>query len=175
MMEKPGILLACIGNIFHGDDAFGVEAAKVLATKKLPANVRLVDYGIRGFDLAFALVDGYDVTVFVDALQRGEPPGTIYLFEPDLSELGGAQTNAGMIDTHGLNPLKVLSMAKGMGAEFGKLLVVGCEPETLGGEHGAMGLSPAVEAAIEPAVERIERLIAEINGDFERAAETANA
>ena len=174
-MTKPEILVACIGNIFHGDDAFGVEAAKLLATRDLPSNVRLVDYGIRGFDLAFALVDGSDVTVFVDAMQRGEPPGTIYVFEPDLSDLGGAETNAALIDTHGLNPLKVLSMAKGMGAVFGKLLVVGCEPATFGGEYGAMGLSPAVEAAIEPAVERIERLIAEINGEYERAAETAGA
>ena len=73
-MAKPSILLACIGNIFHGDDAFGVEAAKVLATRDLPENVKLVDYGIRGFDLAFALVDGYDITIFVDAMQRGELP-----------------------------------------------------------------------------------------------------
>ncbi|MEZ5426684.1 MAG: hydrogenase maturation protease [Pyrinomonadaceae bacterium] len=167
MTVLPSILLACIGNIFHGDDAFGVEAAKYLAKRKLPENVKLVDFGIRGFDLAFALVDGYDVTIFVDAMQRGETPGTIYVFEPDLSEIDGPQTNNAMVDTHGLNPMKVLSMAKGMGAEFGRLLVIGCEPETLGGEHGLMGLSRPVEAAVERAVERIVSLIAEINDEYE--------
>ncbi len=170
MTRRPSILLACIGNIFHGDDAFGVEVAKSLAVRDLPENVKLFDYGIRGFDLAFALVDGYDITVFVDAMKRNEPPGTLYVFEPDLSEIDGAETNNAMIETHGLNPMKVLSMAKGMGAKFGKLLVVGCEPETLGGEHGMMGLSDAVQAAIEPAVERIISLIEELNNEHQTAA-----
>jgi hydrogenase maturation protease len=166
-MAKPSILLACIGNIFHGDDAFGVEVAKVLTTRDLPENVKLVDFGIRGFDLAFALVDGYDITIFVDAMQRNEPPGTIFVFKPDLSKIGGEQTNSAMVDTHGLNPMKVLSMAKGMGAKFGQLLVVGCEPENLGGEFGAMELSEPVQASIEKAVERIESLITELNDEYE--------
>lgn len=166
-MAQPSILLACIGNIFHGDDAFGVEAAKVLATRDLPENVKLVDFGIRGFDLAFALLDGFDVTIFVDAMQHGELPGTLFVFEPNLDEIGGQQTNSAMVDTHGLNPMRVLSMAKGMGAEFGRLLVVGCEPESLGGEQGFMGLSEPVQASIEKAVERIESLIAEINDEFQ--------
>ncbi len=164
-MEKPSILLACIGNIFHGDDAFGVEVAKHLQKRELPENVKLVDFGIRGFDLAFALLDGYDITIFVDAMQQGQKPGTIFVFKPDLSKIDGEQTNNAMVDTHGLNPMKVLSMAKGMGAKFERLLVVGCEPENLGGEFGAMELSESVEAAIEPTVERILSLIQELNDE----------
>lgn len=61
------ILVAGIGNIFHGDDAFGVEVAARLARRVLPEEVRVVDFGIRGFDLAYALLDGYDVTIMVDA------------------------------------------------------------------------------------------------------------
>ena len=72
-----------------------------------------------------------------------------------------------------MNPMRVLSMAKGMGAEFGRLFVVGCEPETLGGEQGFMGLSEPVQASIETAVERIESLIAELNDEYE--TQTAEA
>jgi hydrogenase maturation protease len=57
------MLIAGIGNIFFGDDAFGVEVASCLSKRTLPAEVRVVDFGIRGFDLAYALLDGYDVTI----------------------------------------------------------------------------------------------------------------
>ena len=49
------ILIAGIGNIFHGDDAFGVEVANRLSRRVLPPEARVVDFGIRGFDLAYAL------------------------------------------------------------------------------------------------------------------------
>ena len=44
------ILVAGIGNIFKGDDAFGVEVARRLAQSPLPAEVKVVDFGIRGMD-----------------------------------------------------------------------------------------------------------------------------
>ena len=50
----PSILVAGIGNIFMGDDAFGCEVARRLAGRTLPEGVRVVDFGIRGFDLAYA-------------------------------------------------------------------------------------------------------------------------
>jgi len=53
-MEKK-ILVAGIGNIFLGDDAFGVEAVGWLKERPLPEGVRIVDFGIRSYDLAFAL------------------------------------------------------------------------------------------------------------------------
>ncbi len=159
-MAEKRILIACIGNIFLGDDAFGVEVARALFKRSLPANVRVVDFGIRGFDLAFALVDGYDVTIFVDATPRGDAPGTVYVIEPDLSEISSQGT---MLDAHGMNPLRVLSLAQSMGADFKRLLIVGCEPQTLGEEEdGLMGLSEPVQAAVEKAVEVIESLISRI-------------
>ena len=73
---RPSILIAGVGNIFLGDDAFGVEVVRALAKRPLPAGVSVVDYGIRGFDLAYALLDPWDVVVIVDALPRGGAPGT---------------------------------------------------------------------------------------------------
>ena len=165
MTDEPNILIACIGNIFQGDDAFGVEVAKQLQNRPLPENVRLVDFGIRGFDLAYALMDGYDVTILVDAAPRGEAPGTLYLIEPDLREIETETAQPAMIDAHTMNPLNVLRVAHSMGAEFKKLLLVGCEPQELGGSEGLMGLSAPVQAAIGGAVEMIESIIADIGAE----------
>lgn len=156
----PRVLVACIGNIFLGDDGFGVEVARQLSRRNWPDRVRIVDYGIRGFDLAFALMDGYDVAIFVDAVARGGPPGTLYLIEPDLSELETATAQPGAMEPHGMDPMKVLQMARSLGAEFKRVLLVGCEPETFGPENeGFMGLSKPVESAIDEAVRMVESLI----------------
>lgn len=154
------VLIACIGNIFLGDDGFGVEVAKRLVRRAWPEGVRVVDFGIRGFDLAFALMDDYDVTVFVDAAPRGDRPGTLYVIEPDLDELGDSGAQGMVIETHAMNPMRVLQMARSMGARPKRILLVGCEPETFGPEdEGMMGLSAAVEAAVAEAVPLIEELI----------------
>ena len=75
-MSQRNILVAGIGNIFLGDDGFGVEVAQQLVTRQLPEGVRVVDFGIRGFDLAYALLDAPDATILVDAMPRGDPAGT---------------------------------------------------------------------------------------------------
>ncbi|MDT5122182.1 MAG: hydrogenase maturation protease [Acidobacteriota bacterium] len=162
MVDRQRILVAGIGNIFLGDDAFGSEVARRLLMRELPETVRVVDFGIRGFDLAYALLDGYDVTIFVDATPRGEAPGTLYTIEPDLSELDEIDAQAAMVEPHGMNPMKVLAMVKAMGGEFKRILLVGCEPAPLESEDGQMGLSEVVEAAVEQAVLLVESLVTKI-------------
>lgn len=162
-MTPPRILVAGIGNIFLGDDAFGCEVAKRLLERKQPENVRVIDFGIRGFDLAYALMDGYETTVFIDATPRGDAPGTIYVIEPDLDELDKLDAGNAAIDTHNMNPMKVLAMVKTLGGSFGKIVLVGCEPAFTGEEDiGFMGLSEPVAAAIDKAVEVVESVIAKI-------------
>lgn len=154
-MTEPRILVAGIGNIFLGDDAFGVEVVKRLAFTGLAGNVDVVDYGIRSLDLAYALMDGYDLAILVDAVGRGGAPGTLYVIEPEIDGDNGAS-----IDAHSMNPVAVLQTVVALGGRPKRVLVVGCEPETLGDElHGAMGLSPTVEAAVEPAVALVRSLI----------------
>jgi hydrogenase maturation protease len=154
------ILVAGIGNIFLGDDGFGVEVVRRLAHCELPASVRVSDFGIRGFDLAYALQDGYDVTILVDACARGAAAGTVYIIEPDLEALEQPEATQGFVETHGMHPMNVLRMAKGMNAQLKRVFVVGCEPASLGGEEGAMELSSAVEASLDQAVETVRSLIA---------------
>lgn len=157
-VERPKILVAGIGNIFFGDDAFGVEVARKLASRELPASVCVKDFGIRGFDLAYALQDGYETVILVDAFPRGQAPGTLSLIEPDIDETSGA---GGVLDAHGMNPLRVLQLAASMGPRLPKVLLLGCEPETTGGEEGRMGLSSRVETAVNEAVDKIQSILSE--------------
>ena len=80
---KGRVLVAGIGNIFLGDDAFGSEVARRLVGEHWPEDVRVVDFGIRGLDLTFALIDGYETVILVDAVPRGGEPGTVYTLEAD--------------------------------------------------------------------------------------------
>ena len=154
---KRSILVAGIGNIFDRDDAFGVSVAAKLAREPLPLNVRVVDFGIRGFDLMSELLNGYDLTIFVDAVSRGGAPGTLYTIEPDMDAI--PENQASGENPQGLDPLNVLAAVKSAGAPLGRVLVVGCEPALLEDDTGSIGLSEPVEAAVEPAVEMIRSLI----------------
>jgi hydrogenase maturation protease len=164
-IAEPRILIAGIGNIFLGDDAFGVEVARRLLTRELPANVRVTDFGIRGYDLAYALLDGYDTTILVDACPRGDAAGTLYVIEPDLNDLGEAETG---MEGHSMHPLNVLRLARSMGP-IKRVLLVGCEPATLGPDEGQMGLSTTVEAVIDDAVQLVESMIGKLRSGEEIA------
>ncbi len=163
-MTPQRILIACIGNIFLGDDAFGVEVARLLAARRMPEGVTVVDYGIRGLDLAYAILDGYDVTIFVDATPRGGEPGTLYLIEPDLDALN--DEDAAAPEAHSMSPVNVLRLVRTMGGTFGRIMLVGCEPEPLDPEgEGKMGLSEPVRAALGEAVSMIEDLVAKLGNE----------
>jgi len=169
-MSQASILIAGIGNIFLGDDAFGCEVVKELSRRELPDNLRVVDFGIRGFDLAYAMLDEPDLTIFIDAAPRGNAPGTLYTIEPDLSELESFEGDVGL-ETHGMNPMKVLQMVKSMGGKFKKVLLVGCEPETFGPEEGLFELSIVVQAAVPEAAKIVEGLVNEhLEQSFEAIA-----
>jgi len=154
---KPSILVAGIGNIFMGDDAFGVEVVRRLMARDLPAEARVVDFGIRGLDLAYALQDNYETTILVDAFPHGQAPGTVSVVEPDTKEITTAPES--LVEAHSMHPLNVLRMAASMNGSLNRVLLVGCEPESLGGDEGYMGLSKPVEAAVEEAVNATEALI----------------
>jgi hydrogenase maturation protease len=155
------VLVAGIGNVFFADDGFGVAVANELAKRDLPRGVDVVDFGIRGMDLVFALGEGYDVALFVDAVPRGEQPGTVFLIEPELQEPAEPM----MLDAHGMDPVKVLLLAGQLGPVPERILVIGCEPLTgvSGDDEDLVGeLSEPVRAAIGPAVELVEQTLREL-------------
>jgi hydrogenase maturation protease len=159
-MESPRILIACIGNIFLGDDAFGVEVAKRLALRPWPAEVRVTDFGIRGFDLALALLDDFEAVILVDTTRRGGRPGTLYLLEHEMVQASAIADPLRTVDPHGMDPLKVLRLVESLGGRVRRLLVVGCEPAEVGTEQDMeMGLSDQVRAALDEAVSLIESVV----------------
>ena len=157
MNASERILVAGVGNIFFGDDAFGVEVIKELARVSLPAQVNAVDFGIRSYDLAYAIMDDYAATILVDITSRGEPPGTLYLIELDQEKV--ANLEASVPDGHSLDPVSVLRLVQSLGGQISRLYLVGCEPAVLETEDGQMGLSEPVQAAVPQAVQMIQRVI----------------
>lgn len=151
------VLVAGIGNIFLGDDAFGFEVVNRLRKHPLPEWVTVSDFGIRSYDLAYALMKDWDLAILVDALPRKDTPGTLYLFEPELPK---NDEGAIAVDAHAMNPVAVLQLVRAMGGQCGRVLVVGCEPATLEPDpQGNFRLSAPVGAAIDEAVRMIEDLI----------------
>jgi hydrogenase maturation protease len=155
---KPRILIAGVGNIFRGDDAFGSEVARRLSALAMPPEVRVVDIGIRGHDLAFALQDDYAVAILLDVIQRGGEPGALYVIEPDLENMPVNATDDRM-DTHAMHPLRVLRLIRATGGKLPRMWLVGCEPATFGPEEGQMGLSEPVAAAVPKALALVHSLL----------------
>src|SRR5215510_9269236 len=140
-MTPRKILIAGIGNIFLGDDGFGCVVAERLARRPLPDGARVIDFGIRGFDLAYALMNGYDATILIDAVPRGGAPSALYLIEPVLNELNEPDTQTMMVESHTMDPMRALSLALSMNNELNRVLLMGCEPTTFNPEEGQMKLS----------------------------------
>jgi len=157
-------LVACLGNIFLSDDGFGVEVARRLAREDLPDGTRVTDYGIRGMHLAYDLAEGWDATILVDAAQRGGEPGTVYVIEPErrpATDAGGSLTESMIFDPHGMQPDAMLGMTGMLGAEAGRVLVVGCEPASVA---EGIGLSEPVAAAVDEAARVVMDLVRDDSG-----------
>ena len=164
--EGPArVLVAGIGNVFLGDDGFGVEVVARLARRPLPEGVEVADFGIRGFDLAYALMESYDVAVLVDALSQRGRPGELFVLEPDFDQVD----DHGVADGHSMDPVAVLRLVKQFGGRPPRLFVVGCEPASLGDEEGYIGLSEPVQEALDGAVALVEELVQRLRSGAEVA------
>ncbi len=156
------LLIAGVGNIFLGDDGFGVEVASRLASADLPDWARVVDYGIRGMHLAYDLAGDYNAAILIDATPRGGEPGTIYVIEPDVDGPAATPGDEAAVDAnpmfnaHGMQPDVVFSMLGMLGAETKHILVVGCEPARV---NYGIGLSEPVAAAVDEAVKVVLDLV----------------
>jgi hydrogenase maturation protease len=175
------MLIAGVGNIFLSDDGFGVEVANRLATADLPDWVRVADYGISGMHLAYDLAEGYESTILVDATARGGEPGTVYVMELDTGVPAAAAAPAApalpaasaapaapppgapvaggaapLLDAHGMQPDVVLGMLNLLGAQPGRMFLVGCEPAST--DEG-IGLSEPVTEAVDEAVRIVLDLV----------------
>lgn len=145
------ILVAGVGNLFLRDDGFGPEVVRRLYATEVPDGVAVTDHGIGGIHLTYDLMDGYDTLILVDVVRRGEEPGTVSVLEAEAAPDGSP-----ILDAHSLDPAAVLASVRRLGGEVPRTLVVACEPQDLG---EGIGLSDAVEAAVDPTVTAVRNLI----------------
>jgi hydrogenase maturation protease len=166
------MLVAGVGNVFLGDDGFGVEVVRRLAAEPQPDGVRVADFGIRGLHLAYEMLDGYDTTILVDATPRGGAPGDLHLIEVGAEDLPAAATSdelvaqGAVLDAHAMTPDAVLALLVTLGGAPGRVLVLGCEPAAV---HEEMGLSPSVAAAVDVALAEL-RVLIDTGGEVSRCA-----
>jgi hydrogenase maturation protease len=153
------VLVAGIGNIFLGDDGFGVEVAQRLRQRPVRPAVRVEDFGIRGVHLAYELLDGYDTLVLVDAMATGEPAGTVVVMEPDRSVHALDESVGPALEAHSMDPVVVLDLVARLGGSLDRVVVVGCEPESL---DDGIGLSVPVAGAVDRAIGAIESLLEDL-------------
>ncbi|MDA3625220.1 hydrogenase maturation protease [Saccharopolyspora sp. WRP15-2] len=162
-MTRPlRILVAGVGNVFLGDDGFGVAVADRLALDP-PAGVRVEDFGIRGVHLAYELMNGYDVLILVDAMARGAAPGTVSVVEPDLDAI---EPSSG-VEAHAMNPDQVLACCKGLGVRLNRVLVVGCEPEDC---SYRWGLTDRIAASVDAGASTVRELVAGLVETWQKPA-----
>jgi hydrogenase maturation protease len=145
------ILVAGVGNIFLSDDGFGSEVANELLRRRLPDDVRVVDYGIRGIHLAFDLSEAVETLILLDTVpEAAGGPGSLVVLEVDPSEFGGAP-----FDAHALDPGAVFRSLAALTDDLPRTLVVGCQPHST---RDGIGLSPAVSAAVPVAADKVVEL-----------------
>ena len=162
---KPRVLVAGMGNDLRQDDGFGIEVIRRFFGDGVPEGVRVYESGIAGIGLVQELMDGYEALVIVDATDRGEEPGTVYLLEVEVlgpEELTEESRQEYLADTHLTVPSKALTLARALEVLPPRVYILGCQPK----EHElGMGLSEPVERGVVDAVERLQELTRRLVGE----------
>lgn len=143
------ILVAGVGNVLRGDDGFGPAVAARLGS--LPAEVEVVETGIGGIALLQELMAGCDGLVLIDAVDRGAPPGTVFVLDPEVGEGGHVP------DVHLANPERVLVLAKALGCLPDRIAIVGCQAADV--DVLDESLSPEVADALDLATAKVEETV----------------
>lgn len=157
------ILIAGVGNAWLRDDAFGAEVARRLADQDLPDGVSVMDVGTSGLDLAYEVMRGYSALIIVDVSKQGGEPGTLYVIDVEPDDVPAEITDGETIDPHSMDPMTMLRFVRVIGGWPGRVQVIACEPEIV--DDVGLGLTPAVEAAVDRAIALVRETVAELQSD----------
>jgi hydrogenase maturation protease len=155
--EPARVLVAGVGNVLRGDDGFGLAVVAALEVRGLPAGVRAVEVGINGISLVHELMEGWEALIVIDAVDRGAPPGTLWVLEPELGPPGGPAGRFDASDMHEMVPGRILTLARALGILPPFVRMVGCQPADT--ETFSLQLSPPVQAGLARAVGEVRRLV----------------
>ena len=135
------VAIVGVGNILLKDEGIGVKVVKELEDEfSFPSDVALIDGGTAGHHL-INMISGFDVLIVVDAVQGGEPPGTIYRFTLDQIPF---EVNT-HLSVHQVGVLEALNQVKLLGKEQ-KITFIGIEPQDI--SPWGMELTPVVAEKI---------------------------
>ena len=157
------ILVAGVGNVLRGDDAFGVEVANRLLEREAVPNVTVVETGIAGIQLVSDLQDGYDAIIVVDTVDRERPPGTVMTIDYDVIDVHALDHNTKydlLADMHLATPERSLMVARALGVLPPIVKMVGVQPVDV--DTMAIGMSDIVTNAIPVTIDEIDRCIASL-------------
>jgi hydrogenase maturation protease len=155
------VLVAGVGNLFLGDDAYGVEVVRELMRRPQPPHVTIRDFGTRGLELAHTLVDGVDALLLVDAVRRGHQPGTLTVLSPDFERDQASEEWLG--PGHGVDPCRVCGLVRALGGTMPKTRLLGCEPLSFGSDEEPMlALSAPVREAVARSLPLVDQLVLEL-------------
>lgn len=149
----PRVVVAGIGNLYRGDDGVGPVIAARLRSM-LPSTVLVLE----GLEDPLELIgpwDGAELAVVVDAVVSTDKPGTIH--ELELS--GPLPVMLRRLSTHLFSVAQVIELGRVLERTPQRLVVFGVEVAEMG--LGRIGLSPAVEAAVDDVVAAVRRLVAD--------------
>ncbi len=161
------ILIVGMGNVLRCDDGFGVEVARRLAQPTggmavaQGADVKIIEVGIGGIHLVQELMDGYEVLVIVDAMERGSPPGTVHVLQAEVEDLAtwpDDERGDFLADMHYATPSKAMILAKALNVLPPSVFIVGCQPADA--SDVGIGLSEPVARAVAVAVDEINKIVA---------------
>jgi hydrogenase maturation protease len=159
---KPRVLVAGMGNDLRQDDGFGIAVIRRFLEESVPEGIRVYESGIAGIGLVQELMDGYEALVIVDAADRGEEPGTLYLLEAKVSpseELTEESRQEFLADTHLTVPSQALTLARALDILPPSVHILGCQPKECG---LGMDLSEPVERGVVEAARRLRVLTARL-------------
>ena len=125
-MNENKILVLGVGNILLKDEGIGVRVIERLQeTYDFSPNVELYDGGTLGLRLLDP-ISRADRLIVVDAVQNGDPPGTLHRLPSEVLEKRLVYKNS----LHELNLVEALAYAELLGNRP-QAVIVGIEPEDI--------------------------------------------
>jgi hydrogenase maturation protease len=148
-----GTVVIGVGNELFRDEGVGVVVAREFAAAGAPEGVRVVEGAVGGLNLLFDM-EGAARVVIIDAVDMGQPPGTVRVFTPEEVEMEGLPVVASLHQV-GLSDVLELGPLVGVRPE---VHIVGIQPaEVVPGFE----LTKTVAAVVSQAVSEVRRLCLE--------------
>jgi hydrogenase maturation protease len=151
--DRAPLRVVCVGNAFRGDDAAGLEVAKLLRGT-LPAGAEVLEREGEPTALIDAW-EGAEALWLVDAVSSDAQGGAVHRLEADEQELPAGLFRA---STHHLGLADAVELARALGRLPPRTVVYGIEGARFEAGHG---LTPEVAAALPQVALAVQAEVAE--------------